>query len=170
MQQAKTLIAKTTYPSKIDWWIWAIVAFVITVIIIIGITSPWWLTLLLGLAILIPSLTGLIGIWYAIEGNNLIVYQFFRPKRYPIKKIKDVRYSKGFLAAPALSSTRLAIRFTDRNILRSSLPLEISPSTAPASSTACYPSIPESQSASNNQIHPLHITIKRCAKDFGTTL
>ncbi len=40
---------------------------------------------------------------------------------------KDVRYSKGFLAAPALSSTRLAIRFTDRNILRSSLPLEISP-------------------------------------------
>ena len=100
MQQAKTLIAKTTYPSKIDWWIWAIVAFVITVIIIIGITSPWWLTLLLGLAILVPSLTGLIGIWYAIEGDNLIVYQFFRPKRYPIKKIKDVRYSKGFLAAP----------------------------------------------------------------------
>lgn len=43
------------------------------------------------------------------------------------QKIKDVRYSKGFLAAPALSSTRLAIRFTDRNILRSSLPLEISP-------------------------------------------
>lgn len=127
MQQAKTFIAKTTYPSKIDWWIWAIVAFVITVIIIIGITSPWWLTLLLGLAILVPSLTGLIGIWYAIEGDNLIVYQFFRPKRYPIKKIKDVRYSKGFLAAPALSSTRLAIRFTDRNILRSSLPLEISP-------------------------------------------
>lgn len=127
MQQAKTLIAKTTYPSKIDWWIWAIVAFVITVIIIIGITSPWWLTLLLGLAILVPSLTGLIGIWYAIEGDNLIVYQFFRPKRYPIKKIKDVRYSKGFLTAPALSSTRLAIRFTDRNILRSSLPLEISP-------------------------------------------
>ena len=127
MQQAKTLIAKTTYPSKIDWWIWAIVAFVITVIIIIGITSPWWLTLLLGLAILVPSLTGLIGIWYAIEGDNLIVYQFFRPKRYPIKKIKDVRYSKGFLAAPALSSTRLAIRFTDRNILRSSLPLGRSP-------------------------------------------
>ncbi len=121
------MTAKTTYPSKIDWWIWAIVAFVITVIIIIGITSPWWLTLLLGLAILVPSHTGLIGIWYAIEGDNLIVYQFFRPKRYPIKKIKDVRYSKGFLAAPALSSTRLAIRFTDRNILRSSLPLEISP-------------------------------------------
>lgn len=67
MQQAKTLIAKTTYPSKIDWWIWAIVAFVITVIIIIGITSPWWLTLLLGLAILVPSLTGLIGIWYALS-------------------------------------------------------------------------------------------------------
>ncbi len=114
MQQEKTLTAKTTYPSKIDWWIWAIVAFVITVIIIIAITSPWWLTLLLGLAILVPSLPGLIGIWYAIEGDNLIVYQFFRPKRYPIKKIKEVRYSKGFLAAPALSSTRLAIRFTDR--------------------------------------------------------
>ncbi len=127
MQQEKTLTAKTTYPSKIDWWIWAIVAFVITVIIIIAITSPWWLTLLLGLAILVPSLPGLIGIWYAIEGDNLIVYQFFRPKRYPIKKIKEVRYSKGFLAAPALSSTRLAIRFTDRNILRSSLPLEYPP-------------------------------------------
>ena len=89
-------------------------------------------TLLLGLAILIPSLTGLIGIWYAIEGNNLIVYQFFRPKRYPIKKIKDVRYSKGFLAAPALSSTRLAIRFTDRNILRSSRPRGRSPLDRPS--------------------------------------
>ena len=170
MQQAKTLIAKTTYPSKIDWWIWAIVAFVITVIIIIGITSPWWLTLLLGLAILIPSLTGLIGIWYAIEGNNLIVYQFFRPKRYPIKKSKTSDIQKDSWqprpchppAWPSASPTATSSEAPS--------PSKYPPSTAPASSTACYPSIPASQSASNNQIHPLHITIKRCAKDFGTTL
>ena len=67
------------------------------------------------------------GCWYAIEGSDFIVYQFFRPHRFPIHKIKEVKFCKGILAGAALSTTRIAIRFTDRKILKSSMPIEISP-------------------------------------------
>lgn len=68
------------------------------------------------------------GIYYRIDGDKLIVYSFFIPTAYPIDKIKEIKPTKSVLSAPATSlSHRLAITFTDRQILKSSIPLIISP-------------------------------------------
>lgn len=67
-------------------------------------------------------------IYYKIDGNKLVVYSFFIPTAYPIDKIKEIKPTKSILSSPATSLThRLAITFTDRKILKSSIPLIISP-------------------------------------------
>ncbi len=70
----------------------------------------------------------LVGIYYRIDGDKLVVYTFFIPTFYPIDKIKDIKPTKSVLSSPATSLThRLAITFSDRKILKSSIPLIISP-------------------------------------------
>lgn len=67
-------------------------------------------------------------IYYRIDGNNLVMYTFFIPTTYPIDKIKEIKPTKSVPSSPATSLThRLAITFTDRKILKSSIPLIISP-------------------------------------------
>lgn len=67
-------------------------------------------------------------IYYKIYGNKLVVYSFFIPTAYPIDKIKEIKPAKSILSSPATSLThRLAITFTDRKILKGSIPLIISP-------------------------------------------
>lgn len=69
-----------------------------------------------------------LGIYYRIDGNELVVYTFFIPTDYPIDKIKSIKPTKSILSAPATSLThRIAITFTDRKVLKSSMPLVISP-------------------------------------------
>ena len=68
------------------------------------------------------------GIYYRIDGDKLVVYTLFMPTVYPIDKIKEIKPTKSVLSSPAVSlSHRLAITFTDRKILKSSIPLIISP-------------------------------------------
>lgn len=70
----------------------------------------------------------LIGIYYRIDGDKLVVYTFFRPSVYPIDKIKEIKPTKSVLSSPATSLThRLAITFTDRSVLKSTMPIIISP-------------------------------------------
>lgn len=118
---------KTVYRSRIDFWLWAVLVFTFAVIVAVGIGSYWWLTAIYATAILGIMLVCIFGCWYTIEGHTLSVYQFFRPTPLPIDKIKEVKYTTGFLAGPALSARRLSIKFTDRKVLRSSMPIEISP-------------------------------------------
>lgn len=120
-------MGKTVYRSKIDWWVWATVVFAFAVMIVCGIGSPLWFTLLYTLLLGGVMVAGFFGCWYAIEGRELLVYQFFRPTRLPVDKIKEVKYCSGILAGPAMSTRRLSIKFTDRSVLRSSFPIEISP-------------------------------------------
>jgi len=69
-----------------------------------------------------------IGIYYRIDRDKLVVYSFFVPTAYPIDKIKEIKPTRSVLSSPATSlSHRLAITFTNRNILKSSIPLIISP-------------------------------------------
>ncbi len=69
-----------------------------------------------------------LSIYYRIDGDKLVVYSFFIPTAYPIDKIKEIKPTKSVLSSPATSLThRLAITFTDRKILKSSIPLIISP-------------------------------------------
>lgn len=67
------------------------------------------------------------GCWYEIDGDQLVVYQFFRPNRFPIDKIAEVKKTTGILATAGMSCRRVSIKFADRSVLKSSMPLEISP-------------------------------------------
>ncbi len=69
-----------------------------------------------------------LSIYYRIDGDKLEVYTFFILTVYLIDKIKEIKPTKSVLSSPATSLThRLAITFTDRKILKSSIPLIISP-------------------------------------------
>ncbi|HRF68906.1 MAG TPA: PH domain-containing protein [Muribaculum sp.] len=119
---------KTVYRSRIDWWIWATACFFFVVLIVaaiggIGLIS--FLIFLIGFGSIF-AIT-FFGVWYAVEGNELSVYQFCRPHRFPINKIKAIKSCKSFLWGPALSSDKLAITFTDRSVLKLSGPMYISP-------------------------------------------
>lgn len=118
---------KTVYRSKIDLWLWCLVIFALVVVWTAAIGSYWWLGVIYGVASTVLFVVTLGGCWYVIENDQLIVYQFFRPHKYPIGKIKDIKKTVGFLAAAGTSRKRVAITFTDRSVLKSSLPLEVSP-------------------------------------------
>ncbi len=69
-----------------------------------------------------------LSIYNRIDEDKLVVYSFFIPTAYPIEKIKEIKSIKSVLSSPATSLThRLAITFTNRKILKSSIPLIISP-------------------------------------------
>ncbi|MDE6228044.1 MAG: PH domain-containing protein [Muribaculaceae bacterium] len=77
---------------------------------------------------LIAMVVILRGIFYRIDGKELVVYQFYIPKAYPIDKIAEIIPVKSYLSAPATSFThRIGIRFSDRKILKSTMLLVISP-------------------------------------------
>ena len=121
---------RTVYKTKIDWWIPAVFIFTVTVafigplidgeIFIVGIIIA---TLLCALAI---AMFG--SVKYQIRSNKLGVRNsLYRWEWYPIDKISEVKKTSGILSAPALSTKRVSIKFCDKNILKSSMPLELSP-------------------------------------------
>ncbi len=88
-------MATVVFKSRIDWWIWAVLAFSLAVVSVCFIGLPWWLTLIYGAGIVASFVIAVFGTWYAIdeEAEEMIVYQFFRPRRYPVGKIRDVRFT-----------------------------------------------------------------------------
>ena len=88
---------------------------------------PWWYAVFICGGLTALCLVGLFGCWYEIDGDNLVVYMFFKPTRLPIDKIKSVKKTTGVLATAAMSTKRVSISFTDRSVLKSYAPLEISP-------------------------------------------
>lgn len=118
---------KIVYRSRIDWWLMSVIFFAFIVVFVACIGTYWWLSALYGVLILFLFVVLMCGCWYEIEGDDLLVYQFFRPHRFPIAKIKEVKKTTGYLATAGMSSRRVSIRFTDRSVLKSSMPLEISP-------------------------------------------
>ncbi len=114
------------YKSGIDWWVWLCVLFIVAVTVTVVIDSSWIVAIALG-GTMLMLLVFMFGCWYTIDGDDLVVYQFFRPNRFPISKIKEVKKTVGYLATAGLSSKRVSIQFSDRSILKSSMPLEISP-------------------------------------------
>ncbi|MCM1142935.1 MAG: PH domain-containing protein [Muribaculum sp.] len=117
---------KTKYYSGIDWWVWLVLLFMAGVTAAVAVDSTWWVALSFGGTMIISALL-IVGCWYEIDGDQLIVYQFFMPNHFPILKIKEVKKTKGYLATAGMSSKRVSIKFTDRSVLKSSMPLEISP-------------------------------------------
>lgn len=122
---------KTIYRSRIDWWVWLCVAISLGAVWLAS-TDMLWFSVILGSGLTALYLVMLLGCWYEIDGTDLIVYQFFRPTRLPIAKIKDIRKTTGYLATAGMSRHRVSIRFTDRSVLKSFAPMEISPANREA--------------------------------------
>ena len=118
----------TRYNSKWDgstWFILGLVAVCCAVPYLLD--DGIWPTIIC-LVMLAFVLVTFLSIYYRIDGDKLVVYSFFIPTAYPIDKIKEIKPTKSVLSSPATSLThRLAITFTDRKILKSYMPLIISP-------------------------------------------
>lgn len=118
----------TRYNSKWDgstWFILGLVAVCCAVPYFLD--DGIWPTIIC-LVMLAFVLVTFLSIYYRIDGDKLVVYSFFIPTAYPIDKIKEIKPTKSVLSSPATSLThRLAITFTDRKILKSYMPLIISP-------------------------------------------
>ncbi|MCM1451903.1 MAG: PH domain-containing protein [Clostridium sp.] len=119
-----------TYKSKIDWWIPAIVIFTT----LFACAGPlidgeiFWVGLLLGSWLCIMEIVMFASVKYQICDGKLGVRNiFYRWEWFPINKISEVKKTSGILSAPALSTRRVSIKFSERKILKSSMPLEISP-------------------------------------------
>ncbi len=118
------------YNSMWDWSTWLIVGLVTACCaapcLLDGADGIWpTVVCLVSLAFVLAAF---LGTYYRIDGNNLVVYVFFRPTAFPIDKIKSVKPTRSILSSPATSIVhRLAITFTDRKVLKSADPLIISP-------------------------------------------
>lgn len=118
----------TRYNSQWDGSTWFILGLVaVCCVVPCFLNDGIWPTIIC-LVMLAFVLVTLLSIYYRIDGDKLVVYSFFIPTIYPIDKIKEITPTKSVLSSPATSLThRLAIIFTDRKILKSSIPLIISP-------------------------------------------
>ena len=118
----------TRYNSRWDGSTWFILGIVAACCIVpCFMDNGIWPTIIC-LVMLAFILLIFISIYYRIDGDKLVVYQFFIPTAFPIDKIKEVKPTKSVLSALATSLThRLAITFTDRKVLKSSMPIIISP-------------------------------------------
>ena len=118
----------TRYKSLWDSSTWLIIGLVaVCCLVPCFLDDGIWPTIIC-LVMLAFVLVTFLGIYYRIDGNELVIYTFFIPTSYPIDKIKSINASKSILSAPATSlSHRLAISFTDRKVLKSYMPLVISP-------------------------------------------
>ena len=116
------------YKSKVDWWVYAIVVFTIayccTFTFMFG---EFWVGVIISIVCAVIEVVAFTGISYRIVDNKLGIRSFYRWTWYPIDKITKIKKVRGILSAPALSATRVAITFSDRKILKSFAPLEISP-------------------------------------------
>ncbi len=121
---------KTIYfNSRVDWWVYAIVLFSIVycMTLVLLTSNDYWSGIVL--SILLAGIEVLIfaSVKYAIRGDELGIRMFYRWHWFPIDKIAEVKNVTGIQSAAALSRHRIAIRFSDRKILKSFFPLEISP-------------------------------------------
>lgn len=132
MENGRESNKKTIYRSRIDWWLLCCVVLALAVVWAASAGMYWWFAIFYDGGVTLICAVMLFGCWYVISGDQLIVYQFFRPNRFPIGKIKEVRKSVGYSSTAGLSRRRVSISFTDRSVLKSSVPLQISPKDSDA--------------------------------------
>lgn len=128
MNDSSLAVSRTVYRSRVDRWIWVAAALVLVLLTVNAILAPWYLALIQSVGVLGFPIVIIFGVKYAIEGDELLVWQYFKCRRLPVMEIREVRYSRGYTNCIGLSSYRLSITFDDNHkVLDSCLPLEISP-------------------------------------------
>ena len=124
----------TYYKPKIDGWFWILI-FVLTFTLLMvcsisedGLFWPGIIVICVFFFIVLFLIWIITTVKYAIRGKELgirnLVYKW---EWLPIEKIESVKPVKSVLAGAALSFNRLSIKFSDRKVLRSTMPLEIVP-------------------------------------------
>ena len=128
MNDSSFAVSRTVYRTRVDRWIWVAAALVLVLLTVNAILAPWYLALIQSVGVLGFPIVIIFGVKYAIEGNELLVWQYFKCRRLPVMEIQEVRYSRGYTNCIGLSRFRLSITFDDNHkVLDSCLPLEISP-------------------------------------------
>ena len=118
----------TRYNSRWDGWTWFILGLVAACCVAPCFMDDGLWPTIICLVMLALILVALLSTYYRIDGDKLVVYSFFNSTVFPIDMIKEIKPTKSLLSSPATSLThRLAITFTDRKIMKSSMPLIISP-------------------------------------------
>ncbi len=118
----------TRYNSLWDGSTWLIIALVVACCIWPIFLDDGILPVIISCIVLVSIIVLFKSIYYKIDGDKLVIYQFFVPSEYPIDKIESVLSTKSVLSSPATSIThRIAIKFSDRKILNSVMPIIISP-------------------------------------------
>lgn len=118
----------TRYNSMWDWTTWCILLLICACCIAPYFMDDGILPSIVGIVVLIFVLVTFLSIYYRIDGDKLVVYTLFIPTAYPIGKIVEIKPTKSAISSPATSLThRIAIIFSDRKIMKKSIPLIISP-------------------------------------------
>lgn len=114
-----------------DWWIPVIVVFTVIMCFLGPLIDGEGLlvAIIMGIFLLGLEVVMLSSVSYQITDGKIGVRNiFYRWDWFPIDKISEVNKSGGsILAASALSTKLISIKFSDRKILKSSKPLTISP-------------------------------------------
>lgn len=105
---------KSTFRSKIDWWLAAIMVVAIISILfsaVMSIMEGWWL-----LAVVLFAFEGfiiwvLLGTYYHVADDTLFVQSGPLRWRVPISEIHQITPTNNPLSSPALSLDRLRIEY-----------------------------------------------------------
>lgn len=117
------------YKSKIAWWIYAVIPFIFCCFLIgpILTKSDYLLELILAFVFSAFVLSLIFDTKYAIRNEKFGVKYLYHWTWFPIDKIESIKPVKSIIAAAALSSDRIAVKFSDPKVLKSFAPLEIAP-------------------------------------------
>lgn len=116
------------FRPRIGWFSYAMLIFAVVIIVVTAISLPWWAVVLCGTCIVGVVLLTMFGTWYTVDDCWLTVYMFFLPRRFPVSKIKEVRFTAGFLSLGAPSGERLSIRLSDHRLMNGLSSLAVAPS------------------------------------------
>ncbi len=118
----------TTFRSVWDWSTYTILSLTVAICFVPTIIERDIISVIIGAALSLPIIFTFLTTFYQIKGDTLLVRFAFISDKYPISKIASIAPTRSILSAPALSMTqRIAITFTDRTVLKSAMPLVISP-------------------------------------------
>lgn len=117
------------YRSRIDWWVYGLFPFIILCFLLgpILTDSDYWFGIVLSTPLCILVCYAIVSTKYAVRGNDFGVKGLIGWQWFPVDKIESITHVNSILASAALSTHRIAIKFSDRKILKSSAPMEISP-------------------------------------------
>lgn len=123
---------RNEYSPEIDWWVYIVLIIMVSGCVL-GLIYDGELIggLVLGAGMLALWLFAVTGVKYKICNNRLGIRNFYRWTWIPIDKIASVEKLHGVYVQGPVSATlsldRVRITLSDRNVLKSSMPVDISP-------------------------------------------